>query len=38
MKNEIKIFNNPEFGRVRTINEEGNIMFSSTDVAKHWAM
>lgn len=34
MKNEIKIFNNPEFGRVRTINEEGNIMFSSTDVAK----
>ena len=34
MKSEIKLFKNDQFGEVRTINEEGNIMFSSTDVAK----
>lgn len=34
MKSEIKIFNNSEFGQVRTINEEGKIMFNATDIAK----
>lgn len=32
--NELKIFQNPEFGTVRTIEIEGKIHFSGTDVAK----
>lgn len=32
--NELKIFNNPEFGQVRTIVEDGKILFCASDVAK----
>lgn len=32
--NELKIFNNQEFGQVRTIEENGNILFCGSDVAK----
>lgn len=32
--NEIKIFENPEFGQVRTMEVEGNIYFVASDVAK----
>ncbi len=32
--NELKIFQNPEFGMVRTIEIEGKIHFAGTDVAK----
>ena len=34
MNNEIKIFNNPDFGAIRTIEEEDNILFCGSDVAK----
>ena len=34
MNNEIKIFNNPDFGEIRTIEEEDNILFCGSDVAK----
>lgn len=32
--NEIQIFNNPDFGEVRTIEENGVVMFCGSDVAK----
>ena len=32
--NELKIFNNPEFGEIRTIEENGNVLFCGSDVAK----
>lgn len=32
--NEIKIFENTEFGSVRTIEENGKVMFCGSDVAK----
>lgn len=32
--NELKIFQNPEFGTVRTIEIEGKIHFAGIDVAK----
>lgn len=32
--NELKVFNNPEFGKVRTITEQGKTLFCATDVAK----
>lgn len=32
--NEIQIFNNPEFGTVRTLDDNGVILFAATDVAK----
>lgn len=32
--NELMIFNNPEFGRVRTLEESGAVLFCATDVAK----
>lgn len=32
--NELKVFNNEEFGEVRTIEENGNILFCGSDVAK----
>lgn len=32
--NEIMIFNNPEFGTVRTLEENGVVLFSATDVAR----
>lgn len=32
--NEPKIFENPEFGKVRTIEDGGKFLFSGSDVAK----
>lgn len=32
--NEMMIFNNPEFGTVRTLEENGVVLFSATDVAR----
>lgn len=32
--NELQIFNNPEFGEIRTITEEGRTLFCGNDVAK----
>ena len=34
MKNELTIFENPKFGQVRTIEEDGKILFCGSDVAK----
>ena len=33
MNNEIQIFNNPEFGSVRTLDENGAVLFCASDVA-----
>lgn len=32
--NELMIFNNPEFGEIRTIDENGSVLFCGSDVAK----
>lgn len=32
--NELMIFNNPEFGEIRTIEENGKVLFCGSDVAK----
>lgn len=32
--NELMIFNNPEFGEIRTIEEDGRVLFCGSDVAK----
>lgn len=32
--NKMQVFNNPEFGEVRTIEESGAILFCGSDVAK----
>ncbi|WP_297721500.1 phage antirepressor KilAC domain-containing protein [Intestinimonas sp.] len=32
--NELMIFNNPEFGDIRTIEEDGRVLFCGADVAK----
>lgn len=32
--NELIIFNNPEFGQIRTIEEDGKVLFCGSDVAK----
>lgn len=32
--NELIIFNNPEFGEIRTIEEDGKVLFCGSDVAK----
>lgn len=32
--NELMIFNNPEFGRVRTLEENGTVLFCGNDVAR----
>lgn len=32
--NEIQIFNNPEFGEVRTLEENGAVLFCGTDIAR----
>lgn len=32
--NELMIFNNPEFGEIRTVEENGNVLFCGSDVAK----
>ena len=34
MEQKIKIFENEEFGSVRTIEENGKILFCGSDVAK----
>ena len=34
MENKIQIFNNEEFGEVRTLNEDGKIYFVASDIAK----
>lgn len=34
MSNEIKIFENPEFGSIRTVEENGKVLFCGSDVAK----
>ncbi len=32
--NELKIFDNPQFGKIRTITENGKTLFCGSDVAK----
>lgn len=32
--NELQIFNNPEFGEIRTINENGVVLFCGSDVTR----
>ena len=32
--NELQIFNNPDFGEVRTLEENGKVLFCGSDVAK----
>lgn len=32
--NELQIFNNPEFGEIRTISENGTVLFCGSDVAR----
>lgn len=32
--NELQIFNNPEFGEIRTLEEGGKVLFCASDVAK----
>ncbi len=32
--NELQVFNNPEFGEIRTVESEGKILFCGADVAK----
>lgn len=32
--NELQIFNNPEFGEIRTLEEDGKVLFCGSDVAK----
>ena len=32
--NELKVFNNPEFGQIRTITEKGKTLFCAKDVAQ----
>ena len=31
---ELRIFNNPEFGQVRTLEEDGAVLFCGADVAR----
>ncbi len=32
--NELQIFNNKEFGEIRTLTENGKTLFCATDIAK----
>lgn len=32
--NKLQIFSNPEFGSIRTLDEDGKVLFAATDVAK----
>ncbi len=32
--NDLQIFSNPEFGSIRTLDEDGKVIFAATDVAK----
>lgn len=34
MANELQIFNNPDFGEIRTLDESGAVLFCGSDVAK----
>lgn len=34
MGNKLITFNNPDFGEVRTLEENGSVLFGGTDVAK----
>ena len=34
MKNDVQVFQNDVFGSLRTVDEDGKIMFVATDVAK----
>lgn len=34
MKEELKIFDSPEFGEIRTSEEDGRVLFCGSDVAK----
>ena len=34
MNNELKIFENPAFGSIRTTEDNGKVLFCGTDVAK----
>lgn len=34
MTNELQIFNNPDFGEIRTLDESGAVLFCGSDVAK----
>lgn len=34
MSNELKIFENPEFGSIRTLEKDGKILFCGSDIAK----
>ncbi|WP_195328192.1 phage antirepressor KilAC domain-containing protein [Flavonifractor plautii] len=34
MENKLMIFNSPEFGEIRTIEEDGKVLFCGSDVAK----
>ena len=34
MTNELQIFENKQFGQMRTITEDGNTLFCATDVAR----
>lgn len=36
--NDLKIFNNAEFGQIRTVESEDKIYFVASDIAKHWGM
>ena len=31
--NQIEIFNSPEFGSIRTLEQDGKVLFCGTDVA-----
>jgi len=31
---DLRVFNNEEFGQIRTVEEKGNILFCGSDVAK----
>ena len=34
--NQIEIFNSPEFGSIRTLEQNGKVLFCGTDVAQRW--
>lgn len=34
MENNLITFNNPDFGEVRTLEEDGKVLFCASDVAK----
>ena len=34
MENKVQVFNNPEFGEVRTLKEDNDVLFCASDIAK----